>query len=120
MSTTKPPRKIGFGSDRLHRILAADPALAAEVRAGVAEMHEADRIYAASLKAIREASHTTQVVLAERLGVTQGQVSRIENAHDLLLSTLLTYLNAAGVTDVKLTARMNDRDVQIDLATAAS
>jgi transcriptional regulator with XRE-family HTH domain len=49
------------------------------------------------LAAIRHAAQVTQVQLAERLGVGQGQVSRTERQADLLLSTLVAYLRALGV-----------------------
>jgi transcriptional regulator with XRE-family HTH domain len=49
------------------------------------------------LSAILGAAGLTQVQLAERLGMTQGQVSRTERQADLLLSTLAAYLNALGV-----------------------
>jgi hypothetical protein len=37
-----------------------------------------------------------EVELARRLGVTQAAISRIEQPHDLLLSTLNSYLGAIG------------------------
>ena len=49
------------------------------------------------LAAIRRAAGVTQVQLAERLGVGQGQISRTERQSDLLLSTLVDYLRALGV-----------------------
>ena len=49
------------------------------------------------LPAIRRAAGVTQVELAERLGVGQGQVSRTEHQTDLLLSSLTAYLRALGV-----------------------
>ena len=42
------------------------------------------------------AADLTQVELARRLGVTQAAISRIEQPHDLLLSTLNSYLGAIG------------------------
>jgi len=49
------------------------------------------------LAAVRHAAQVTQVQLAERLGITQGQVSRTERQADVLLSTLVAYLRALGV-----------------------
>jgi transcriptional regulator with XRE-family HTH domain len=54
-------------------------------------MTEADRTYAMGLAALRPAAE-----LARRLGVTQAAISRIEQPHDLLLSTLNSYLGAIG------------------------
>jgi hypothetical protein len=83
------------GNDRI-RQLAMRPDIAdgvAQVRAGMAE---ADRTYAMGLAALRQAAELTQVELARRLGVTQAAISRIEQPHDLLLSTLNAYLGAIG------------------------
>ena len=59
------------------------------------------------LAAIRRAAQVTQVQLAERLGVGQGQISRTERQADILLSTLVAYLRALGV-DAELTVRLRD------------
>jgi DNA-binding transcriptional regulator YiaG len=85
------------GNDRINQ-LAQRPDIAAEVtqvRAGVAE---ADRTYAMGLAALRQAAELTQVELAHRMGVTQAAISRMEQPHDLLLSTLNSYLAAIGGT----------------------
>jgi transcriptional regulator with XRE-family HTH domain len=49
------------------------------------------------LAAIRRAAGVTQVQLAERLRLRQGQISRTEHQADLLLSTLIAYFRALGV-----------------------
>ncbi|MDI3312946.1 MAG: helix-turn-helix transcriptional regulator [Mycobacterium sp.] len=49
------------------------------------------------LAEIRHAARRTQVELATALGMSQGQISRIERQSDLLLSTLRAYLTALGV-----------------------
>ncbi|WP_457125845.1 helix-turn-helix domain-containing protein [Mycobacteroides abscessus] len=50
------------------------------------------------LAAVRRATGVTQVELASRLRTTQGGVSRIERQSDWLLSTLVAYLDALGVS----------------------
>ena len=45
---------------------------------------------------VRRARALTQVQLAEALGVSQAQVSRIEKQADLYLSTLASYIEAMG------------------------
>jgi len=50
----------------------------------------------ASLKDLRQAMALTQEHLAERLHIRQESVSRIEKRHDLLLSTLQSYVKAMG------------------------
>jgi len=111
------PDRFVRGNERLQRLL-EDPARAERVDAIGEEMVAEDRTHAMSLAAVRKASELTQVVIAQRLGVTQGVVSRIESRHDVLLSTLLSYLEAADVHDVALTATVAGRRVHITLAEA--
>jgi transcriptional regulator with XRE-family HTH domain len=59
-------------------------------------VEDADRTFAMGLAALRQAAELTQVELARRMGVTQAAVSRMEQPHDLLLSTLNAYLEAVG------------------------
>jgi hypothetical protein len=83
------------GDDRISQ-LAQRPDIADGVPRVRAEMAEADRTYATGLAALRQAAELTQAELARRLGVTQAAISRIEQPHDLLLSTLNSYLGAIG------------------------
>lgn len=83
------------GNDRIAR-LAERADLAPAVAATRAQMADADRTYAKGLAALRHAAELTQVALADRLGVTQAAVSRMEQPHDMLLSTLNAYLEAVG------------------------
>ena len=57
----------------------------------------------------------TQEQLAERLGTTQENVSRIERAEDTQLSTLRRYIEALGGS-LELHAVFEDRDVPIAAA----
>ena len=85
------------GNDRISQ-LARRPGIAAGVAQVRADMAEADRTYAMGLAALRQAAELTQVELAHRMGVTQAAISRMEQPHDLLLSTLNSYLQAIGGT----------------------
>jgi ribosome-binding protein aMBF1 (putative translation factor) len=51
---------------------------------------------ALALAAVRQARGMTQVELAERMGRTQGNVSRIEHGEDLYLSTLREFVESLG------------------------
>jgi DNA-binding XRE family transcriptional regulator len=79
-----------------------------------AEMAEADRIYAANLAAVRKAADLTQVDLAKAMGVAQSEISRIESRPDMLLSTLASYLAAAGDRP-RVVVTIAGHDVEIDL-----
>ena len=88
--------KLIRGNDRINR-LAQRPDITAEVAQVRADMAEADRTYdAMGLASLRQAAELTQVELARRMGVTQAAISRMEQPHDLLLSTLNSYLQAIG------------------------
>lgn len=102
------------GNDRLDRIL-AKPGMTERV----AEIREAsareDRIYALNLATIRKAAELTQDDLAQRLGIDQSVVSKTERREDMLLSTLMDYLSAAGVEDAKMVVHVNGREIELDL-----
>ncbi len=58
----------------------------------------ADELFAEemSLQSLRKARQLTQSALADRLGIKQENVSRIEKRTDLLLSTLTKYVEGMG------------------------
>ncbi|MBV8895999.1 MAG: helix-turn-helix transcriptional regulator [Acidobacteriaceae bacterium] len=49
-----------------------------------------------SLQELRRAHKLTQEQLAESLGITQDQISKLEKRADVLVSTLRKYIEAAG------------------------
>jgi transcriptional regulator with XRE-family HTH domain len=51
---------------------------------------------ALALAQLRQSRHVTQVQLAETLGISQGNVSRLEGRSDIYLSTLRSYIEALG------------------------
>jgi DNA-binding XRE family transcriptional regulator len=79
-----------------------------------AEMAEAGRLYAENLAAVRKAADLTQVELAKAMGVAQSEISRIESRPDMLLSTLASYLAAAGDRP-RVVVTVAGHDVEIDL-----
>lgn len=60
-----------------------------------------------SLAEIRQARNVTQAQIAERMGISQGDVSRIEQGRDSRISTLRRYLKALNM-DLGLVARFVD------------
>ncbi len=62
-----------------------------------------------SLSAIREARRHSQIELANKLGVQQPAVSKIEQQTDLYLSTLRNYIKAVG-GKLEILAWFPDRD----------
>jgi DNA-binding XRE family transcriptional regulator len=79
-----------------------------------AEMAEADRVYAENLAAVRRAADLTQVELAKAMGVAQSEISRIESRPDMLLSTLASYLAAAG-DHPRVVVTIAGQDIEVDL-----
>lgn len=94
------------GTERVRR-LAADPRHAEAIARISEEMDQADRRHAMTLAMVRKAANLTQQELADRLGVRQETVSNTEARTDLLLSTLRSYLKAAGA-DISLLVRLPD------------
>ncbi|WP_405070203.1 helix-turn-helix transcriptional regulator [Kribbella sp. NBC_01510] len=102
------------GNERLDKLLAR-PEIAAGVAEVEVEAREMDRVYAENLAMIRRASDLTQVEVAEKLGVGQAVVSRLERRSDMLLSTLADYLHATGAEHPRIVAVLNGVEVELDL-----
>ncbi|MGI8547460.1 MAG: XRE family transcriptional regulator [Gemmatimonadaceae bacterium] len=64
------------------------------------------------LQELRRARELSQVTLAEALGATQPEVSRIEHRVDLYVSTLRKYIEAMG-GELEIIARFPDGAVRI-------
>jgi DNA-binding Xre family transcriptional regulator len=90
--------------------LKADPERRAQIEEGTREILTAVR-----LVELRRERGLTQVQLAERLGMTQENVSRIERAEDTQLSTIRRYIEALG-GNLELHAVFEDRDAPIAAA----
>jgi DNA-binding transcriptional regulator YiaG len=102
------------GNDRINQ-LAQRPDITESVARIRAEMAEADRTCAMGLAALRQAAELTQVELARRMGVTQAAISRMEQPHDLLLSTLNAYLQAIGGTARMIVSFADGHEATLDL-----
>ena len=68
-----------------------------------------------TLMEVRRGRGLSQTVVGERMGVDQRQVSRIEGGNDLLLSSLVRYVEALG-GELELRARFDGNEsVPLDL-----
>ena len=110
-------RQCGNGLSRAGKLieLLARPDIAAGVAEVEAEAREMDRVYAENLAMIRRAGDLTQVEVAEKLGVGQAVVSRLERRSDMLLSTLADYLHATGAEHPRIVVILNGMEVELDL-----
>lgn len=61
---------------------------------------------------LRSSRNETQVLVGERMGVSQTRISRIERGDDLLISTLRGYVEALGGT-LELVAQFDDDEQRI-------
>jgi DNA-binding Xre family transcriptional regulator len=85
------PKKTKF-SELAERARQRDPAT---WDANVAEYRRAAED-AIALAELRNSRDVTQIELAAQLGITQGNVSRIEGRSEIYLSTLRSYIEALG------------------------
>lgn len=105
------------GGEALKR-LKADPEMAREIAVMRKEWAESDRKYLENIPAIRKAAELTQTEVAEKLGMAQAGVSRLENQGDMLLSTLGKYLEAVG-QHPRLVIEIHGQDYELDLGALA-
>lgn len=70
---------------------------------------------ALALAELRQSRHITQVQLADTLGISQGNVSRVETRSDVYLSTLRSYIEALG-GQLEIAAVFPDERVAVALA----
>lgn len=68
----------------------------------------------AQLKELRRECGLTQEELAERMGITQPQLSKFENSDDFYLSTLRRYVEALGL-EMSITVSLNDEQRRVIL-----
>lgn len=109
MSTTKPTRQPKR-FDELRKPIQNDPARSARV-----EEHKT-----AMLGELRRKLDLTQAVVADRLDVTQENVSQIERGEaDVRLSTLSRYVQALG-GQLEIHATFPDETVALTLGQAAT
>lgn len=123
LSTNEPGQTIGRRAviDRSTEITARinrSPEHRAAVERHLERMDAADQAYRMQLAAIRQAGHLTQADIAHALGKAQPSIARTEQATDMLYSTLLAYLHAAGAENVTLTATVGGQRVEVALADA--
>jgi DNA-binding Xre family transcriptional regulator len=85
--------------------------------ANVAEYRRATE-HAIALGKLRESRNVTQVDLAAELGISQGNVSRMESRSEIYLSTLRSYIEALG-GHLEITAVFDDDD-RVPVAVGAS
>jgi len=100
----------------LYREVLARPGAAERQAAKRAETLEEMRLYE-----LRHAEAISQAELAGRLEVTQGAVSKLENAEDVRVSTLRQYLKALSARlELVAVFEEDDRRVPVHLGKAGT
>ena len=89
--------------------LRSKPGAAESIAAAQEQALEERRLYE-----LRRAEAVSQAVLAGRLEITQGAVSKFEHADDVRISTLRQYLEALGAR-LELTAVFDDEDRRVPI-----
>jgi len=114
-------KKVSFvdGTSRVDR-LTRDPGRVTRVEAIRDQMRDADRTHSMTLAMVRHAAGLTQTELAQALHVTQAAVARTEKRGDMLLSTLRSYLEAAGAHALIVVKLADGTSAEISLEEAAS
>ncbi|UNU73362.1 helix-turn-helix transcriptional regulator [Moraxella nasovis] len=64
------------------------------------------------LSQLRQTAHLSQKELADKMGVSQANISKIENGVDVHLSTLAKYVEALG-GKLTVTSTINDKQILI-------
>ena len=81
-------------------------------------IEEDESRYLENIPSIRKAAELTQEDVAQKLGMAQAGISRLENQGDMLLSTLGKYLEAVG-KNPRLIVEINGKDYELDLGALA-
>lgn len=84
-------------------------------RTWIAEQRAASSAFdaGAALRRLRLARRLTQQQLADRLGMTQPEISKLERRRDVRLSTMRAYVAALGGS-LELVARFGEEEVQLN------
>ncbi len=100
----------------------SDPIMANPERRASVERHRKEslaEIVSYQLGEIRKLRELTQSEVAQALGVTQPNVSFVENGSDVLLSTLRDYIEALGGT-LEISAQFDGERIPLNLLDKAS
>ncbi len=73
-------------------------------------------ILSSGLAHLRREAGLTQMDLAERMGVKQAAISRMENRADIRVSSLIRYLEGIGGRNIRLLADVGGKRKRISLA----
>ena len=99
---------LGDAVDHLERLLGDDPEVALLLAQERLRVRVTD-----GMQQARQLRGLTQVELAERMGISQGRVSRLESVHhDRRLDSLAAHLHAVGA-ELLMAFKVGDQLIQV-------
>lgn len=107
--SSTPSEGLGEGPDEF---LEDEEAVRARLAALVSSRRRSEPQRVRLLQELRERQHVSQVALADKLGVRQSTISKIERREDVQVATLRKYVRALG-GELHITARFPDGAVEI-------
>lgn len=113
--SSTPSDGYGEGPDEF---VESEEALVDRLGALVRRKARTEPVRARLLQDLRSKRHVTQVELADRLGIRQPTVSKIERREDVNLSTLRKYVEALG-GELRVTATFADGTVELGMGEPA-
>lgn len=108
--SSTPAEGIGEGPDEF---LEDEEAVAERVAGLLSSRRRTEPQRVRLLQELRERQHISQVALAEKLGVKQPTISKIERREEVNVGTLRKYVKAIG-GELHITARFPDGVVEIE------
>lgn len=97
MSNSTPQDEVTFAPiDDVLADLESVPGINDDLPQRVAAREQMERQHRIGLATIRQVAALTQTEVAERMGIRQTSVSRLESRPDMLLSTMKSYFEAVG------------------------
>lgn len=102
-------------ADDVFAALESIPGINGNLAGRQARREQMERAHKMGLATIRKAAELTQTEVAERMGIRQTSVSRLETRPDMLLSTLRGYLDAAGGENPRIIVTIAGVDQEVDL-----
>jgi DNA-binding transcriptional regulator YiaG len=116
-STEHPGDDYATATSRVHQArerLLADPRAAAAHQTLTAEIETRLDAKQATLAEVRRAIGLTQIQMAEVLGMSQGDVSKLERRENLHLTTLCRFIEATGGR-LRISATYGDTEIALQV-----
>ncbi len=102
-------------ADDVFDALESIPGINDDLAGREAARDQMERAHKIGLATIRQVAHLTQTEVAQKMGIRQTSVSRLEARPDILLSTMKAYFDAVGA-EATIVIRIGDVEQHVSLA----